>query len=54
MKELTCPHCGNDLSVCSVPGCGRPVLARFLCNAHYRRLYRTGDVQAHRAIGGAA
>lgn len=35
---------------CSVEGCDRPVLARNLCQAHYDRLRRTGDVQKDRPI----
>lgn len=32
--------------ICTVPRCGRVVLARGLCNGHYERLRRLGDVQA--------
>ena len=34
------------MKVCSVNNCGRFVIAKGLCNAHYTRLKRTGDVQA--------
>lgn len=36
--------------ICTVPRCGRPVLARELCNGHYERLRRLGDVQADRPL----
>lgn len=39
------------MRVCSVPDCGREVYARALCNTHYKRRQRTGDVRADRAIG---
>lgn len=32
--------------VCSVAGCGRPVVGRGWCQAHYGRWQRSGDVQA--------
>lgn len=33
-------------SICAVPVCGRPVLARGWCSPHWARWSRTGDVQA--------
>ncbi len=36
--------------ICSVEGCGRPVLARGWCTAHYGRWYRHGDVEVDRPI----
>jgi len=33
-------------SLCSVPECGKPHLAKGFCNAHYRRLKRHGDALA--------
>jgi len=36
---------------CSVDSCDRAVYARSLCEAHYRRLRRTGTVGADRAVG---
>lgn len=40
---------------CHVPGCGRPTLCQLpdgqpVCDPHYGRWRRTGDVQAHRPI----
>lgn len=29
--------------VCSVEGCGKPHMAKDLCNAHYKRQWKTGD-----------
>jgi hypothetical protein len=29
--------------LCSAPGCDRPYLANGWCNAHWQRVYRTGD-----------
>ena len=37
--------------VCAVPGCDRSVYATDLCNSHYKRKQRTGDVQADKPIG---
>lgn len=34
------------LTVCRVPGCGRPHRARGLCAGHYRRLQLKGDIRA--------
>jgi transcriptional regulator with XRE-family HTH domain len=34
------PRLGRRPSVCSVDGCGRPVLARGLCGPHYHRARR--------------
>ncbi|MDQ1706406.1 MAG: hypothetical protein QOF18_2772 [Frankiaceae bacterium] len=39
---------------CSVEGCDRRTYARGLCEPHYRRRQRTGDVNADRAIGDVA
>lgn len=35
------------MKVCSVEGCGRPTIARGLCEPHYARLKKTGDIRAH-------
>lgn len=32
-----------ELKICSVVGCERPWMSRFLCRMHYGRLYRTGS-----------
>ena len=37
--------------ICSVPGCDKPAYAKGLCNTHYKRKQRTGDVQADKVIG---
>jgi hypothetical protein len=37
--------------VCGVRGCERRFYAKGLCNTHYKRERRTGDVQADRRIG---
>src|SRR3954454_3490825 len=37
--------------LCAVPGCNKPRYAKGLCNTHYKRKRRTGDVQADRGIG---
>jgi hypothetical protein len=37
--------------LCAVPGCFKPHYAKGLCNSHYKRKRRTGDLQADRAIG---
>jgi hypothetical protein len=37
--------------VCAVTGCDKPLYAKGLCNTHYKRRQRTGDVQADKAIG---
>src|SRR4051794_9840977 len=37
--------------LCAVPDCDKPVYAKDLCNTHYKRKRRTGDVQAERPIG---
>ena len=39
---------------CTVPGCGRKDESHGLCQAHRRRLLRTGDVQAGVPIGAHA
>jgi hypothetical protein len=40
---------------CSVDGCERPRYARQeLCEAHYRRKRRTGDISEDRPIGGVS
>ena len=31
------------MSVCSIPGCGKPARARGWCNTHWRRWRRHGD-----------
>lgn len=36
---------------CSVKNCERPVDSFGLCDAHYQRLRRTGDIQPERPIG---
>lgn len=36
---------------CSVPGCDKPLYAKALCNSHYKRERRSGDVQADKGIG---
>src|SRR5690606_10858604 len=38
-------------SPCSVPGCDRPVKARGLCNGHYQRWLKEGDVLADVPLG---
>jgi hypothetical protein len=37
--------------LCSIADCARPVYARELCEAHYRRRRRTGNVDAARPVG---
>lgn len=37
-------------TVCSVFDCGRPLETKGLCNAHYMRFWKTGDVKAHKPI----
>ena len=41
----------GDQKLCSVDGCDRLMYARGVCEAHYRRLRRTGTVGAGRAVG---
>ena len=36
--------------ICTVDDCGRPLLARGLCQAHYDRLRRYGDVNLVRSV----
>lgn len=40
----------TDKETCSVEVCERPAHAKGFCNAHYRRLLETGDVDAGRPI----
>lgn len=37
--------------VCAVPSCGRKVVAKNLCNAHYTRIRLTGNLQPERPLG---
>jgi hypothetical protein len=41
----------DEPKMCSVEGCGRKVYARELCEPHYRRSRRTGNVSTDRPIG---
>jgi hypothetical protein len=34
----------NGIEKCSVPDCGRPATYRGMCEAHYRRAMRHGDI----------
>lgn len=40
----------NDATRCDVDGCERAVYARGICEAHYQRLKKLGDVQAHKPL----
>lgn len=39
------------MRVCSVDGCGRALLARGWCGAHYTRWHKHGDPLAHVEVG---
>lgn len=41
----------NNYRVCSISNCGKPVKSRGLCNAHYTRQLRHGDVMEEKAVG---
>jgi hypothetical protein len=41
----------GDPPLCSVEGCERPNRCRGLCDSHYTRLRKFGDVQAHLPLG---
>lgn len=55
-KHVGFAHVGGPVvieraaAVCSVPGCGRDVLARGWCTAHYNRWQIHGDVQADKPL----
>ena len=40
------------MKICSVTDCGRKLLARGLCGAHYRRLTIFGDARAEKSVRG--
>ena len=42
----SCPYCGHDLTVCRVPGCDKPTKRVMLCEGHWSRKQRFGNVQA--------
>lgn len=42
----TCPKCGFNLDKCSVPNCENEVRNGTLCNTHWARKQRYGNVQA--------
>lgn len=41
-----CPRCGFDFVKCRVPNCSRPHRMLGLCDAHYARQRKYGDVLA--------
>lgn len=41
----------GKFKVCTVPGCGRSVAGRGLCNPHWQRLTRYGSVRPETPIG---
>lgn len=41
----------QEVKLCSVEGCRRIAVTRGWCQAHYRRVWRTGKVDAERSIG---
>lgn len=46
-----CPRCGLDLVKCRVPNCPNPHKSLGLCDAHYARQTKYGDVLAWIPIG---
>lgn len=41
-RALPAPTEAEAITICAIPGCGRPQVARRLCNAHYKREQAAG------------